>query len=82
MQCHNFVRDRLQAPSTADFPSMLSTATVAYVGDNEYSVSHYVDAQNNYGAMIRQRFTCVLSYNGEGNDGSQSNWTLTDLSLD
>lgn len=54
-----FVRDRLKAPATADFPSR-ATST-AKVDDCRYMISGYVDSENGFGAMIRATWAVDLS---------------------
>ena len=56
--CEDFVKDRLKAPSTADFPSY-SDYTITGSGD-DYTVEGYVDAENGFGAMIRTDWTCTV----------------------
>jgi hypothetical protein len=79
IQCEEFVKNRLKAPSTADFPFL--DRTVIPEGANTYIVRSYVDAQNGFGAMIRSDFRCEIRYNG-GEDADITNWTLVSLSLD
>jgi hypothetical protein len=49
------VKDQLKSPSTAKFPSMRD-ATISHSG-NTYTVKLYVDAQNSFGATVREYFT-------------------------
>ena len=59
------VESRLKAPSTADFCSY-PEATVTDLGNNEYRIEGYVDAQNSFGATIRSHFTVTLTLTGSG----------------
>jgi len=68
-----FVEERLRSPSTADFP--FSEYTSSYLGDCTHSVSSYVDAQNGFGAVVRQYYTAKMQY-----DRNKDEWYL--LSLD
>lgn len=77
--CKDFVKARLRAPASADFPFMDFESKV--IGTNEYSVRSYVDAQNAFGAQLRQNWSCRVRYNG-GEDADPSNWTLLDLAID
>ena len=54
----DFVRDSLKAPATARFSSRQSSSTrIQYsASDGQYRVSGHVDAQNSYGATIRNNF--------------------------
>jgi hypothetical protein len=71
--CHQFIEDRLQSPSSADFPSN-SEHQVTEVGEQRWRVSSYVDAENAFGASLRTDWTCEISY-----DESAETWTLEDL---
>lgn len=59
----NFTKKQLKAPSTAKFPRY-SEGRVADLGNGEYRVSSYVDAQNAFGAMIRTNYICKVKYVG------------------
>ena len=58
------VENRLKAPSTAKF-STLSDASAGYVayGENRWACSGYVDAQNAFSAMIREKWFAVMTNN-------------------
>lgn len=68
-----FVRNRLKAPSTAQFPHSSSTREI---GKCRYEVTAYVDAQNAFGAMLRTRYSAVMQYNGD------RMWSASDIVLD
>lgn len=78
VHCQNFVRDRLRAPATADFPFLDRQVTPA--GNDTYVVASYVDAQNAFGAMIRNDFRCTVRYRG-GDEAASSSWELVNLEL-
>lgn len=78
VQCQNYVKDRLRSPSTADFP-WLDHAVVPR-GNETYMVKSYVDAQNGFGATVRNNYICEIRYSG-GEAADQGNWSLIDLSL-
>lgn len=78
VQCQNYVKDRLRSPSTADFP-WLDHAVVPR-GNETYMVKSYVDAQNGFGATVRNDYICEIRYTG-GEAADQGNWSLIDLSL-
>jgi len=63
VDCKDFVTQNLKAPATAEFP--LSNAEGVRIGHiastDRWSVIGYVDAQNGFGAMIRQDFACQVS---------------------
>ena len=54
-----FVRERLKAPSTAEFPP-LSEARVWQTPDKKWHAVAYVDSQNSFGAMIRTPWSCTV----------------------
>lgn len=53
------VKDNLKTPSTAKFPAY-SNFKVKSEGDNIFTISSYVDAQNSFGAMIRSDFVVKI----------------------
>jgi hypothetical protein len=53
------VRGILKSPSSADFPSILfglSEYSVVQISEDTYRVRGYVDAQNSFGAMLRNEW--------------------------
>ena len=64
----NIVQNSLKSPSTAEFCSV-TEATVYANGGNDYTVVGYVDAQNGFGAVVRESFivTLTLTENGYRN---------------
>lgn len=68
--CQGFVRDRLKSPSTAHFPLDLATA-VTPLGTT-FIVKSYVDADNSFGAPIRNNYVCEVT-------SSDGNWDLISL---
>jgi hypothetical protein len=73
--CKQFVEKQLRAPKTAEFPSF-SSAQVHPVAGTDYEVRSYVDAQNAFGAMIRNTFSCTVS------PTSGDRWRLVDLKME
>ena len=73
--CRQFVRDRLKAPRTAKFPSGGSEGAT-HMGDGKYVVRSYVDAENSFGAMLRNHFVCTVQWTGG------DSWRLEDLKMD
>ena len=59
-----FVKERLKAPATADFP-WYDENFVKELGDNKFEVNAYVDAENSFGAKVRTNYSCVLKYVGD-----------------
>jgi hypothetical protein len=54
-----FVKRSLKAPATADFAPYRESVIVD-LGDHRFEVTSYVDAQNSFGAKLRNHFTCVV----------------------
>lgn len=78
IQCQDFVKERLRAPATADFPSLDRTSWD--MSDNTWVVKSYVDSQNGFGAMLRSNWHCKVQY--VGNDPlSRSSWKLLALEI-
>jgi len=72
VMAEDFVRGGLKAPSTARFGSVFGgdyqrpDDCVSVLGGGRYRVVGWVDAQNSFGALIRNNFVCVLR--DRGND--------------
>ena len=63
------IKAQLKAPSTADFSGLFDTQ-VAHLkdgGPNKWIVKGYVDAQNSFGAKIRNNYQVVVEFE-EGKD--------------
>ena len=60
-----YVQDNLKSPSTAKF-CKYTDATVMRVGEDEYIIHGYVDAQNSLGAAARQVWTVSLFLTEKG----------------
>lgn len=69
-----YAEDRLKSPSTAEFPTS-RLIRVNYIGACQHQVHAYVDAQNSFGAMIRQNYYAELQYQ----DGD---WRLIDFTFE
>lgn len=72
--CKSLVRDRLKAPSSADFPWVRSSDVTEALGGGRYRVRSYVDAQNSFGGMIRNRYDCTVRY-------SSGSWVAEGVSV-
>jgi hypothetical protein len=55
------ITNQLKAPSTASFSS---DPKITDLGNGEYQISTYVDAQNSFGAKIRSNVTATVKYQG------------------
>lgn len=67
-----FVKERLKAPSTASFGSVLGdyqdpNDVVEDLGNGKFRVSAWVDSENTFSAMIRSHFICELEWIGGNN---------------
>lgn len=60
------VKQKLISPITAKFPSCLNVK-VDYFGNQTYQIYSYVDSENGYGAMIRNKYYIELKDNLNGN---------------
>jgi hypothetical protein len=70
-----YVKYRLKSPATAKFPSTdhFLVKRNSPAGDTlTWEVRGYVDAQNSFGATVRERFTCRIERQG-------GQWGLLDL---
>jgi len=70
-----FVTRRLLAPATAKFSP--DEETPASGGGGRWVVSGYVDAQNVYGALIRQQYSVAMEYTA----GQDKPWSLRDVKI-
>ena len=59
------VEDCLKAPSTADFCSY-SEMDTTYLGNDKWKITGYVDAENSFGAVLRQKWTVTLTLTSSG----------------
>lgn len=71
-----FVKEQLKAPTTASF----SEDAWHDNGDSTYVVSGKVDAQNSYGAKIRQDYIVKMQYLG-GDYSKIESWKATKVDL-
>ena len=65
--CQASVKNKLKSPSTASFvdqPLIVKTAKLKGL----YRLSGQVDAQNSFGAMLRQDYSCYFAYTAKGSD--------------
>ncbi|MGH6979035.1 MAG: hypothetical protein ACRED4_07070 [Brevundimonas sp.] len=71
-----FVRDKLRAPATAQFPtnSRDPGVSLALTGPCRWTISGHVDAQNAFGAMIRSTYTLVTTVEDDGTYRLESLW--------
>jgi len=72
------VSNYLKAPSTAEYP----IESVKIIGNNRDSffVSGYVDAQNSFGAKLRNVWVCLLKYN-KGDFLDDSSYIIREVTI-
>ena len=79
------VRDTLKAPATAEFPSCswsLGSYEIRTTADlSRFFVKGHVDAENSFGAKIRNRFFVVLDRNAVESEFSDRGWSLKHVSM-
>jgi len=71
-----YVKQYLKAPGSAKFQLPAEGANVVNLGNGEWHVVAYVDAQNSFGALLRNNYDCTVKYTG--NDS----WQLEKLAID
>ncbi len=74
--CHEFVTDRLRAPSTAKFPNAYSEHRITKLGPGHYQVASYVDAQNGFGAQVRSSYLCEVTTTDKGDHWHANNVSI------
>jgi hypothetical protein len=62
--CQILVKQNARSPSTVDFP-FISDMAISY-DKRIYTVRSYFDAQNGFGATVRQNYYCKMHYTGTG----------------
>ena len=68
-----FVEDELKSPSTASYGWQIAEETVTDLGASRFQVNFWVDAENSFGANIRNNVRAVVRHN------SEDNWSLESL---
>lgn len=62
----DFVKKKLKAPSTAQFPGTFEKKDhIKNIGFKHYEINSWVDSQNSFGAMIRSQFSCKIKFEGD-----------------
>ena len=77
LMMEDFVKQRLKSPKSADFPGFFDGRYnhVKYLGNQKYLIDSYVDAQNSFGAIIRNNFI------GKIEQTSRDSWSLISLEI-
>ncbi|MFV2947032.1 hypothetical protein [Pseudomonas japonica] len=76
--CGNYVEQSLKAPKSADFPFGRAEGGIQTLGNQKYRIRSYVDAQNSYGAQLRNWYDCTIQY-VSGSDADPRSWNLVNL---
>lgn len=80
--CQDFVLQQVDTPSTAEFAGRFSRdtriASEAVPEGTRFRVSSFLDLQNEFGATVRARFDCTVTW-GDATRSGQRHWTLTEL---
>lgn len=71
-----FVKRRLKAPATAEFPDYSTKITTRALGDCKYKIIAYVDSQNSFGALLRATYSATMLHNYE-----TSEWAVLELDI-
>lgn len=62
----DFVKKQLKAPSTVKWPGIFESKDhVKSIGNQQYQIDSWVDAENSFGAMIRNHYVAVVKQTGE-----------------
>lgn len=69
----DFVKQRLKAPASADFP--FGETYAVHLRDSTFAVKGVVDSQNSFGAMLRTKFYVKIKQTGP------EDWKLIDIEL-
>lgn len=56
----------LKAPATAQFEYGGEENKVLKINDYTFELANYVDSQNSFGAMIRSKYYCKLTFDKKG----------------
>jgi hypothetical protein len=72
--CQQFVSEWHRAPKTAEFADF-SDSQSRGGQDGEYEIHSYVDAQNGFGALIRNSYLCTVRHQ------SGTSYQLVDLQM-
>jgi hypothetical protein len=76
IECKHAISSRLKAPNSAKWPSESADWVTEDLGGRKYRVRSYLDAQNTFGAMLRQTYSCTVEYDDQGR------YRINDLSID
>ena len=71
-----FVKQQLKAPSTADFPYDDYEYECVEKTNNRWLVKSYVDAENSFGAKLRQKWWVEMKYKK-----STDKWELLNIAV-
>jgi hypothetical protein len=64
VDCKSFVERGLKSPASAVFPLSNAPGVTITQADGRWFVVGFVDAENSFGAKLRQEFQCQMTYQG------------------
>jgi hypothetical protein len=64
IDCKTFVERGLKSPASAVFPLSNAPGVTITQADGRWFVVGFVDAENSFGAKLRQEFQCQMTYQG------------------
>ena len=69
------VKERLKSPSTAKFPGYATKRDqLNCIGNDNYTITSWVDAQNSFGGVVRKNYYCKFSYNNNATTVLEFTW--------
>ena len=71
----DFIKQNLKSPSTAEFPSF-TEVNHKYLGNCTHNITGDVNAQNSFGAMLRNKFNVTVRY-----DKKEKTYYLENISI-
>ena len=82
VECMVYVENMLKSPSTAKFPGS-SDSDIRELDNKVFEIRSYVDAQNSFGAMIRNNFYCKVQFLGDDKSDEYDSryWYLLELDI-
>lgn len=78
VQCQKFIKNRLKAPSSAEFAIIDYKAKK--LPNQQFEITSHFEAQNSFGVKLKNSFVCEVQWNGE-NPARIDNWNLINLTI-
>lgn len=61
------ISNKLKSPASAEFPSITDENVRVVRNDKKYTILSFVDSQNSFGAQMRAKYICEMTYLPESN---------------